>query len=184
MSKSSAGKDVIARRYGRVLFQLAEQQKKTKETMRDISLLTSVLNDNASMWIMVINPTVPNASQSQIVSTIAKSLELEKLTANFLQVLVERDRLLLLDRIIHHFTEAYKLAHDEIDATLKSTTSLPSKTLKDLTASLKQNTGYKVKLHHEVEPSLLGGVVLQIGSLMVDASVGSRLSKLRQTMKG
>lgn len=184
MSKSSAGKDVIARRYGRVLFQLAEEHKKTKETMKDISLLTSMVRNNASMWTMVVNPTIPHASQSEIVNTLAKSFELEKLTTNFLQVLVERDRLVLLDRIMHHFTEAYKLAHDEIDATLKSAISLPSRTLDDLTASLKQNTGYKVKLHHEVEPNLLGGVVLQIGSLMVDASVGSRLSKLRQTMKG
>jgi F-type H+-transporting ATPase subunit delta len=184
VSKSSAGKNVIARRYGRVLFQLAEEQKKTKEVMKDISLLASMVKNNASIWTMVINPTVPHSSQLEIVNTLAKSLELEKITANFLQVLVERDRLLLLDRIMHHFTEAYKLAHDEIDATLKSAISIPSCTLDDLTKSLKKNTGYTVKLHHEVEPSLLGGVVLQIGSLMVDASVGSRLSKLRQTMKG
>lgn len=184
MSKSSAGKDVIARRYGRVLFQLAEDEKKTKEIMKDISLLTSMVKNNVSIWTMVINPTVPHTSQSEIVDTMAKSLELAKLTTNFLHILVNRGRLVLLDRIAHHFTEEYKLAHNEIDATLKSAISLPSGALDDLTKSLKKDTGYKIKLHHKVDPSLLGGVILQIGSLMVDASVGSRLSKLRQTMKG
>ena len=184
MSQSASEKDVVAGRYGRVFFQLAESEKKMKPVTKDVSVLRGMCQVDDGKWEAIVNPTLTPARQNEIVTALVKSLKLSPLTQNFLRVLVERDRLIMLPRILEHFDSAHKESMGQVDATVKSAAPLPKTAMTNLAKSLKSKTGLDVNLTQKVDPNVLGGVILEIGSLMVDASVGSRLNKLRQTMKG
>lgn len=184
MSQSATEKDMIARRYGRVFFELAEEQKKTQEIIKETEMLYSLLKGDEKVWEVITNPTIRPARQYEIAAALVKAKKLSKLTHHFLKVLVDRNRLSLLPRILSAFIDEYKKATGQIAGRLQSPIALPNADLDSLSKALKNSTGFDVTLSHDLQPDLLGGVVLQIGSLMVDASLSNRLNKLRQTMKG
>ncbi len=181
MSKLSLSHNEIAKRYGGVLFNLAQENKVLKDISKDVTRLHGCLLREPLEWNRITRPTTPLKIQRQLIEKLAVSLKLGKLTAQFLKVVCHNRRLEILIFMLENFKIRCK---DDIEGVVETATELSQKEIEHLQATLKQHLGKDVSLHPLIKETLLGGVVLRIGALMIDASLRTKLNKLHHVMKG
>jgi F-type H+-transporting ATPase subunit delta len=174
----------IAKRYGIVLFNLAHEKKEIETTLKEVQQLHDCFTPILPEWNHAINPTVPLANQQKIVEKISEALQLGKLMAQFLRIVCRNHRLSSLVFILEEFIVKYKENAGIVEGTLETATELPKKEVEKLQERLSQHMGKKIILHQNIKENLLGGVVLRLGSHMIDASLKTRLVHLRQVMEG
>ena len=184
MSKKNPPQNGIATRYGGVLFGLAQENNALKNVLTEVTRLHQCLIAEPREWSRVVSPTTPLRIQQQVVEKLATSLKLGNLMTDFLKVVCQNHRLQDLVFILENFMVRHKAAGGVVEGVVETATGLSQKDIKALHAILKQHLNKDVDLHQEVKESILGGIALRIGSLMIDASVKTQLNKLRQAMKG
>jgi len=177
-------RDKIAKRYGSVLFDLAQEKKDLKTVLKDANRLRKALQADPHGWAQVVSPAILPQTQRRIVEQLATSLKLGSLMSRFLVVLCQNYRLQHLNPMLEEFLAKTQSAEGIVEGVLETATELSKKEVEALQKSLKLQLKKEVSLHQEINPNLLAGVVLRIGSMMIDASIGTRLNKLRQAMEG
>jgi F-type H+-transporting ATPase subunit delta len=139
----------------------------------------SLLNDQPDARKFLENPTMAGERRKRLLKEIFQALNLDRRPANFIGILVDRDRLPILEEII----EAYQKLLDErlgiIRARVTAAYSMNHLEQKELTARLEQATGKQIRMEVAVDPSLIGGVVAQLGSTIYDGSVRQRLEAFK-----
>ena len=183
MSKRTTKQNEIAKRYGGVLFDLAQTHKVLEEVSTDAHRLTACLLQEPREWTFIASPVMSSKAQVQVIQKMAVMLKLGKLMINFLKVVCHNHRLQDILFILEDFTARCKAATGVIDGTIETAVELPSQTITHLSKSLKQRLGKDVILHPSVDKTLLGGLVIRIGSFMIDASLKTQLNKLGQELK-
>ena len=179
---SNAQESLIARRYAKAFYELAAEQKKLDAVASDIDSLIS-LNDDENFMSFLKNPSVDRKVQIEVMSKIAKKAKADKLTTNFLGVISDNGRLALLMEILKTTSDTIAEHRGELRADVTSARALTDKQLKELRAALKKATGQDVDvtLHHD--ESLIGGLKIQVGSLLIDQTVKTRLERLERALK-
>lgn len=176
--------DKIAIRYGGVLFDLAHKDNGLKTVLKDLNRLRDCIEAEPLEWLRVVSPSLPLYTQHKIIKSLLSDLKLGKIMSYFLSVLCQNRRLAHLNLILEEFLERIKRAEGIMEGTLETATELSNKELETLQKSLTSHLGKNIHLHQEIKENLLGGVVLRMGSLMIDASTRTRLNKLKIAMKG
>lgn len=184
MSGIETHHDEVAKRYGRVLFELAQENKDSKTVTKDASLLKDSLKEFPLEWSQLLNPSISLQAQTLTMEKLAIVLKLGDLMSRFLGVLCINRRLQKLNVILDDFFVRSHTANNKIEGILETPIELDQKEIEMLQTSLKKQLGKNVSLQQTIKESLLGGVVLRIGSLMIDASIRTQLNKLRYAMKG
>lgn len=184
MSGLEARRDEIAQRYGNVLFDLAQEKKQLKPILKDVHRLHQCIQEEPHAWDQMVSPAVLFKTQAQMIQKLSKALKLQPLMHRFLMILCENHRLQNLKSSLEEFMDQNQRAEGIVEGVLETPTLFSQKEMETLETSLKSKLGKTVSLHQEVKESLLAGVVLRLGSFMIDASVGTQLKKLRQGMKG
>ncbi len=184
MPKRTTKQNEIAKRYGGVLFDLAQENKALNEISKEAHRLTTCLLQEPREWAFVASPVIPLKAQSQVIQKMAVSLKLGKLMINFLKIVCHNHRLQDVLFILEDFTARCKAATGVVDGTVNTAVELPPQTIKRLSEALKQRLGKDVILHQSVDKTLLGGLIIRIGSFMIDASFKTQLNKLRHVLKG
>lgn len=179
-----ARSDKVAVRYGGVLFDLAHQENAVKAILKDINTLQDFITTAPQDWVRVISPSLPLFTQHKIIERLLKVLKIGKIMSRFLRVLCQNRRLPHLKAILEEFLEQMKRAEGIREGTLQTSIELSQKEVKSLQNALAAQLGEKIHLTQDIKENLLGGVVLRIGSLMIDASTRTRLAKLHTAMKG
>jgi len=174
----------ITRHYGRVLFDLAQKQNTVKNVLDDLNRLSKCIEAEPREWSRVVSPFLPLHTQRKLIASLVSSLKLGILTSQFIITLCKNRRLPYLSLISEEFFECSQKAKGFMEGILETTTPLSPKEVEKLQNTLKSQLGKNILLHQEPKESLLGGIVLRIGSLMIDASTRTQLNKLRVTMKG
>jgi len=182
MSSSSQVRQAIANRYGRVLFEMACDENVLGATLKDVNTLSELLASDESEWTALTNPTISHEDQMQVIGSLSRALSLKDLTTRFLQVLSLNGRLSVLDEVLKVFHLAHNEALGKVSATIETASNLKKDEISALEKKLSQEMDKEVTLTEIINPELLGGAILRIGTVMVDASVGSRLSKLKTVM--
>ncbi len=177
-------RDEIAKRYGGVLFNLAQENKTLKSILKEGVRLRQYLQEESRQWSYVVNPTVSLQTQRQIMESLVVSLKLGSLMKRFLMVLCQNRRLSSLKSILEEFMAQTQSASGIVEGTLETALKLTNEEMEELQKSLKRQLGKDVFLTQDVKESLLAGVVLRMDSMMVDASLKTRLNNLRNEMKG
>ena len=179
---SNAQESLIARRYAKAFYELAAEQKKLDAVASDIDSLIS-LNDDENFMSFLKNPSVDRKVQIEVMSKIAKKAKADKLTTNFLGVISDNGRLALLMEILKTTSDTISEHRGELRADVTSARALTDKQLKELRAALKKATGQDVDvtLHHD--ESLIGGLKIQVGTLLIDQTVKTRLERLERALK-
>lgn len=183
MTAQGVVQDEIAKRYGGVLFDLAQKSKSTSQILKEVDLLLKNINDLGTNWDMVIQPTVKRATQLEIAEKLKKSLKLSTLLGHFLDIMCQNRRLAFLKSILENYKKRFEASEGEIEGVIEASTELTTKQMNDLIKALKEKTGKHVILNQSVREELLAGVVMRLGSIMVDASLRTKLAKLRQEVK-
>lgn len=174
----------IRKRYGGVLFDLARETKTLERVLKEVACLQACVAQDSRAWSYAIRPTLPLHTQQKIVESLAASLKLGTLMTHFLVVLCKNRRLQNLKPILEGFLERSEQAQGLLKGVVETALELTPKEQRDLEKSLSQQLRKEVSLQQVVRKDLIAGVVVRLGSLMVDASLETRFNKLRLEMKG
>lgn len=170
-------------RYALALFELAREQGELEQTASALVGLRSLLQESGDFRQFTRSPIFSADDQARAVAAIAAKAEFPTLTTNFLLLLVRNRRLFLLSDIIAGFSSLYTASRGQLRAEVTSAIPLNDALVEELLVSLKAKTGKDVLLNQKVDPSILGGLVVKIGSRMVDSSIRTKLNNLKIAMK-
>jgi F-type H+-transporting ATPase subunit delta len=180
----SAGiKASLAGRYASALFDLASENGKVTPVESDLEKLGAALAESAELAGLTTNPQLTRDVQGTAIAAVAKKLKLAPLTTQFLGVLAANRRLAKLPAIISAFKAIAAAQRGEVTATVTSAHPLSADQLAALKTKLTAREGRTVMLTASVDPDLLGGLVVTIGSQRIDASIRTRLNSLATAMK-
>jgi F-type H+-transporting ATPase subunit delta len=171
-------------RYAAALFELASDKGEAATVESDLESLAVALTASADFAALIRDPRLTRASVAGTVEAISGLLNLSGLTRNFLGVLADNGRLAVLPDAIAAFRAIAAAARGEVAANVTSAHPLTAAQLKALAAKLKAREGKDVKINASVDPELLGGLVVRIGSIEIDNSIRTRLNSLAHAMKG
>jgi len=174
-----------ALRYAKALFSLAKDEHRTREVRQELENLGSLFHDHAELREALLTPLHPLEQRKAVLAALAARVGSSPLVRNFLSFLVDQRRLLNFEAIRQEFV---RLADEDAGLTtarVVSASPLDERRRDRLRRALSERTGREVRLEVEVDPSLIGGAVAQVGDLVFDGSLRTQLSALRATlMKG
>jgi F-type H+-transporting ATPase subunit delta len=173
----------LAGRYASALFELASEGGSVTAVENDLETLKVALGESPELRRATSSPQLSRAAQGQAVDAVADHVGLTQLTRDFLGVLAANRRLSKLPEMIAAFKAIAAGQRGEITASVTSAHPLTSDQLDRLKTKLTQREGRTVMLSADVDPDLLGGLVVTIGSTRIDASIRTRLNSLAQAMK-
>ncbi len=174
----------LAGRYSRALFDLAESAKSLATVEASMKRIGAALVASPDFKALVSSPVVSRADSGRAIAAVASSLSLDPLTSNFIGVLAQNRRLGKLADIVRAFTEMTASHRGEASATVTSAHPLSDDQVAAVRAKLKTRLGRDVSVNLTVDPAILGGLVVQVGSRLVDSSIRTRLNTLATAMKG
>jgi F-type H+-transporting ATPase subunit delta len=181
----SAGiKASLAGRYASALFDLASEAGTVTAVESDLDSLAAALAQSAELRALIRNPEVSREQIGRVMAGIAGHLGLTELTSNFLGVLAENRRVAALPAMIRAFHMIAAAQRGEVTAEVASAHALTDAQIAALEGKLRAREGRTVKLKTRVDPDLLGGLVVTVGSKRIDGSIRTRLNSLAQAMKG
>lgn len=182
MSAASRVSSVLTSRYANALLDLAEDQKLVEKVEADIIDLKNMIGESEDLRNTITNPRVGKTQQFGVIDGLSKKAKFQTLTVNFLNVLVENRRLNILEALIATILKQLSKRRGEKVAHIKVAQDLTAKQVKELETALAKASGKPVALDIQVDPSLLGGMIVTMDSRMVDDSVAGKLERLKLAM--
>ncbi len=183
MSEPASISSGIAARYATALFELAKEDKALKALEADADALGAALATSPELAAMIASPVISREDQGAAMAAIAKKMKLSALTANTLALMAQNRRLFVLPALVADVLARIAAEKGEVTAEVTSAAALSADQAKKLAATLKKRVGKDVKLKTAVDESLIGGLVVKLGSTMIDTSVKSKLAALQNAMK-
>ena len=184
MENSGGIQASLSGRYATALFELARDSKSLPQVEASLATVKQALDESADFKALTSSPLIARGAAAKAVSAVATHLKLDSTTANFLGVLADNRRLNQRPAIIRAFRDLAASQRGEIAAQVVSAHPLSDDQVEALKAQLRNRTGRDVTLDRSVDPALLGGLVVKIGSQMIDSSIKTRLNSLAHAMKG
>jgi F-type H+-transporting ATPase subunit delta len=175
----------VAGRYASALFDLARDQRQIPQVEADLTKFQTLLDGNPDLVRLVRSPVFSTKEQSHALSAILAKAGMTGLAANFLNLLAKNRRLFAASEMIKSFRAIAARERGEVSAEVTSAHALTDAQSAALNEMLKATAGGKsINLRTIVDPTLLGGLIVKIGSRMVDSSIRTKLSTLKVAMKG
>ncbi len=166
-----------AKRYAKAVFERAEEERDIDEWSRRLAQVRAVLSDETVAAILT-NPTIPSQRRMEVFGDGAFDTE----TANLIKLLIEANRVHEIDGIVEEFEQLADDAAGRVRATVTTAVELESADRDRVAAQLSKQLGKEVRMRAEVDPRILGGLKVQYGDRLIDASVASRLQQLRRRL--
>lgn len=179
MSSSGHSSSIVALRYANALIELAEEAKNAGKVEQDLKDLQAMMAESPEFLGAIRSPVINQDSLSKALAAIADKAKFQDVTKKFLQVLVANRRLNVLDRIAQAYAQLAAKRRGEVSVDVKVAHDLSDAQKKELQAALSKAMGAEVSVRATVEPAILGGMVVTVGSRMIDNSVRRKLERLR-----
>jgi F-type H+-transporting ATPase subunit delta len=173
----------IAQRYAAALFELAREARGLKALESDVDALGEALSASADLTAMIASPVISREDQARAMAAVADRLALSSLTKNTLALMAQKRRLFVLPQLVADLRARIAEEKGEMTADVVSATRLSAAQARKLAEVLKARVGKTVKLNATVDDSLIGGLIVKLGSTMIDTSVKARLASLQNAMK-
>lgn len=174
----------LAGRYASALFGLARDERQIDAVGRSLDSLDRALNESPDFAALVASPMVSRESAGKALSGLGSELQLDPITANFLGVLARNGRKNQLGNIIRYFRRFAADHRGETTAEVVTAFPLKDDQVAALKAQLRSRAGRDVTIDATVDPAILGGIKVKMGSQMIDASIQTKLNRLATAMKG
>ena len=174
----------LAGRYASALFGLARDERQIDAVGRSLEALASALVDSREFAALVASPLIGRTDAARAFAALGPQLALDPITIKFLGVLARNGRKSELKTIIRAYRRIAAAHRGEITAEVTSAHPLKDDQIEALKARLKGRAGRDVTLDLAVDPNILGGIVIKLGSEMIDASIRTKLNRLAQAMRG
>ena len=174
----------LSGRYALALFELANEQKKLETVGNDLAAVRQALGESDDFRALTTSPLIRRDEAVKAVAATAEAMQLDGITANFLGVLARNRRLAQLPGVIRAFNMLAARHRGEITAEVTSARALDEDQVDAIRQTLRKRMGRDIAVDLNVDPAILGGLVVQIGSQRIDGSIRTKLNNLALAMKG
>ena len=173
----------IASRYAQALFEISKEENALKSLEADTDALGAALAESPALSEMIASPMVAREDQARAMAAIAAKMGLSTVMSNTLALMASKRRLFVLPQLVANLRARIAEEKGEVTADVVSASKLSAAQTKALVATLKAKIGKDVKLNTTVDESLIGGLIVKLGSTMIDTSVKAKLAALQNAMK-
>lgn len=173
----------IASRYATAIFELAKEGKSLKALQADVDALTTSLGESADLRSLIHSPLYSRDQQGAAIGAVAKKMALSGVVTSALGVMASKRRLFVLPQLLSELKKLIAVENGEVTADVTAAVKMTKAQQDKLAKALKASFSKDVKINLAVDESLIGGLVVKVGSKMIDTSIRSKLSALQNSMK-
>ena len=182
LSKDTGFSMTSAERYSLALFELSEENNLLSQIEDQSASILNLIEQSEDFSNLIKDPTTSQEDLLKVMNTISENNKFESLFKNFLSFLIQKRRFFFIERILKSFIEICSRKRGELKAELKSAKELSNEEIAKITEELTKNFSSKIKLNYKHDESLIGGLVVQVGSTMVDTSIKNKLQQIENRM--
>ena len=182
MSAKSTFSNSTSQSYAVAFYELAKENSELNNAEDGMNGLKKLLNDNSDFKEMISNPTARKEEKKKVIFEIADRYNFSQTLKKFLGFITIKNRLFFLDQIIDSFLNIISINKGELKAKLVSSKQLSKKELENIQSELSKDFKSPIKVDYKYDPNLIAGLIIQVGSVMVDTSIKSTLKQLEKNM--
>ena len=182
MSKNKGFSITSAERYSLALYELASESNVLSQVEDHSSSILNLISSSKDFSDLIKDPTNSQEDLLKVIDSISNDNKFESLLKNFLSFLITKRRFFYVEQILKSFIETCSQKRGELKAELKSAKELSVDEISKITDELTKNFSSKIKLNYEHDKSLIGGLIVQVGSTMVDTSIKNKLQQIENRM--
>ena len=183
MSEQASISKGIATRYAAALFGLAEEQGDLETLSKNVVTLMKSLKESDDLNILISSPMYTRDEQVNAITAIAQKMGLTGIVTNTLSLMASKRRLFVLPTFLAVLNDLIAVSKNEVTAEVVTAQSLSKSQTNKLAKSLKANFGKDVRINETVDEGLIGGMIVKVGSRMIDTTIKSKLNSLQNVMK-
>ncbi len=183
MANSVSMSQSIAGRYAQAVFDIVKEEGGLDALAQQLEDLERALADSGDLRDLISSPLYTRDQQGAAISALAAKMGLSPTLTNTLKLMGKNRRLFVLPQLVRRLQALIADERGEVTADVTSAVALTKEQKKRLTATLAEKSGKKVKLNTRVDEALIGGMIVKLGSQMIDSSVRSKLASLQNAMK-
>ena len=182
LSKDKGFSITSAERYSLALFELSDENNLLVQIEEQSLSIINLIDQSEDFFNLIKDPTISQEDLLKIIHKIAENNKFDDLFKNFLNFLIKKRRFFFIERILKSFIEICSRKRGELNAELKSAKKLSNDEITKITDELSKNFSSKIKLNYKHDESLIGGLVVQVGSTMIDTSIKNKLQQIENRM--
>ncbi len=182
MSKNKHFSNTSAERYSLALFELSSEANSLEIIEQQAFSIINLISSNKDFNNFIKDPTGQQENLISTINKISENFKIDNLLKDFLIFLIRKRRFFYLDKILKSFIEICSKKRGEIKAEIKSAKELKSEEVEKITENLTKNFSSKIKLNYKQDKSLIGGLIVKIGSTMIDTSIKNKLKQIKNRM--
>ena len=182
MSKNKDFSETSASRYSLALYELATEANLLNEIESHSNSVIDLITKSEDFRFLIKDPTNSKEEQLNTLNKITEQYKLNKLLNKFLSFLISKRRFFYVDKILKNFVEICSIKRGELKAELTSAKDLTENEINNIKEELTKNFSSKIKLNYKHDASLIGGLIVQVGSTMVDTSIKNKLQQIENRM--
>ena len=182
MSSKSTFSNSTSESYAIALYQLAKESSEIEKVEDGLNSLKKLIKESFDFKEMILSPTVTKDEKKNVILLIASKNNFSETLKKFLGFIALKNRLFFLEKIINSFLNLLSKNKGELKAKLISSKELSIKDQEKIQSELSVDFKSQLKIDYRYDPSLIGGLIIQIGSVMVDTSIKNKLKKLEKNM--
>ena len=175
---------ILARRYAKAVFTVGSENGKLEDYNAALQAVATLYAENTDVVDALTNPLYPIELREKVMAGVVKSMDVDTVMGNFLNLLVEKKRADILPEIAEEFKvmvdEAQNISHGTVISAVELSDELHNK----IQDTLEKLTGKKVELTTSVDPTIIGGMIAKVGDLVLDGSIKTQLAGLKESIKG
>tara|TARA_Y100001970_G_scaffold282224_1_gene394612 strand:- start:656 stop:1213 length:558 start_codon:yes stop_codon:yes gene_type:complete len=184
MTSKQSSENLISDRYASALYELASEKKIVDDVLKDLLFFQSTIKDNQQLKLVIKSPLINSNDKLEILQKINKSEQTNDLSLTFLKVLSKNKRFPNILAIISQFININAKKRGDVLADITSAEKLSNDQQNNITNQLRNILGNKLLLSFKVDKKIIGGLVVKVGSKMIDTSMLNKINKLKIAMKG
>ena len=182
MSSKSTFSNSTSKSYAIALYELSKESNEVDKIEEGLKNLKKLLNESVDFKQMILNPAISKEDKKNVIFKIADQNNFSKILKNFLGFVSKKNRLFFLDKIIESFLNLVSNNKGELKAKFISSKQLSTEEQKKIQDELSKDFKALLNINYEYDPNLIGGLIIQIGSVMIDTSIKTKLKKLEKNM--
>tara|TARA_B100001758_G_C18003655_1_gene399352 strand:- start:30 stop:587 length:558 start_codon:yes stop_codon:yes gene_type:complete len=182
LSKNKEFSNTSAQRYSLALYELSNEGNSLDIVEQHSSAVLKLINSSKDFNNLIKDPTGNQEDLILVINKISESFKLNDLVKNFMIFLVNKKRFFYLEKILKNFIEICSEKRGEIKAEIQSAKELSNEEIKKINEDLTKNFSSKMRLSYRHDKSLIGGLIVKVGSIMVDTSIKNKLQQIEKRM--
>jgi len=182
LSKSKGFSDTTASRYSLALYELSSETNILNEVEDHSISILKLIKESEDFNLLIKDPTSNPEDLNLVILKISENYKLNILLTKFLSFLISKRRFFYIEKILHDFVDICSQKRGEVKAELVSSKELSNQEISKIKDDLSKNFSSKIKLKYKYDKSLIGGLIVQVGSIMVDTSIKNKLQQIENRM--